>query len=180
MNRNWHWIVDGTLVWWRNWSWKWKTQNSLISFFLNSIRKWVSCGLEVEAQTHLQRDQVRLVLLTLTCSVLSPYSVFLVNSLLFLAQLLISYLQQGLSVRGCAHSISPSWSVNCISSFFSRCPVHPSILWSSLSSIYPTIPPTGSLYLLLLQMARPSFVVRAFSLSSSATCMWAPNGVKTE
>lgn len=63
----------------------------------------------------------------------------------------------------------------------SWCPVHPSIVWSSLSSVSPNIPPTGSLYLLLLQMSRPSFVVRAFSLSSSATCMHAdPNGVGTE
>lgn len=44
----------------------------LISCF--SIRKRVSCRLEVKAQTYLQRCQVRLILLT--CSALSLYSMF--------------------------------------------------------------------------------------------------------
>lgn len=78
-NRNWHWLVT---VWWRNWTQNLKTLKfHLVLFFVSSIRKWDSCRLEVEAQTHLQRNQVRLVLFT--CPVLSPWSMFLVNSLPF-------------------------------------------------------------------------------------------------
>lgn len=72
-----------------------------------------------------------------------------------------------------------SSSILCLRAPFSWCPAHPSIHWSTLSSIYPTSLPQEA-----CTCCSSKWLVITCSQSlqafSSATCMWAPNGVKTE
>lgn len=118
----------------------------LISCF--SIRKRVSCRLEVKAQTYLQRCQVRLILLT--CSALSLCSMFPVVLPGTVPNFITSsreYLYVGVRTT--------SSSVNCMSAFFPppmSCPsIHPLIQsfihlsnHSSGRKPVPAAPPNGS------------------------------------